>query len=134
MTQSMDIFIDKRMLKGSYLTGFRIKMKEPFIFCSNPKRTIIDRAKLAYALAEITNIISGIEFFEISPLIRVVINSSKIGTNPHSLFFIFAECVNGIVRQSVRIILVGHCYMSFFIFCQVIDIYTRFCSCPQFHI
>ena len=111
-TKAMNILINGRMFKGHYLSVFRIVIEQAFVFGTYPQSAVITFTDFPYTTAKMPEIVSRIELLEISPLIRIIVHSTEIGTYPHAVLLVTAERINGFVRQCIRIILVGNGQMG----------------------
>ena len=120
------------MLKGHYLSVFRIVIKQAFVFGAYPQGAVIAFTDFPYTTAEMSEIVSRIELLEISPLIRTIVHSTKIRPYPHTVLLVAAERINGFVRQCIRIILVGNGQMGNLVIRQIVNIQTGLCTHPQF--
>ena len=100
------------MLKRLYLSVFRIVIEQAFVFGTYPQGAIITFTDFPYTTTEMPEIVSRIELLEISPLIRAIVHSTEIRPYPHAVLLVATERINGIVRQCIRIILVGNGQMG----------------------
>ena len=129
--KAVDILINGRMLKRLYLSVFRIVIEQAFVFGTYPQGAIITFTDFPYTTAEMPEIVSRIELLEISPLIRAIVHSTEIRPYPHAVLLIAAERINGIVRQCIRIILVGNGQMGNLVIRQIVNIQAGLCAHPQ---
>ena len=129
--KAVDILINGRMLKRLYLSVFRIVIEQAFVFGTYPQGAIITFTDFPYTTAEMPEIVSRIELLEISPLIRAIVHSTEIRPYPHAVLLVAAERINGIVRQCIRIILVGNGQMGNLVIRQIVNIQAGLCAHPQ---
>ena len=127
----MNILINGRMFKRHYLSVFRIVIEQAFVFGTYPQSAVITFTDFPYTTAKMPEIVSRIELLEISPLIRAIVHSTEIRPYPHAVLLVAAERINGIVRQCIRIILVGNGQMGNLVIRQIVNIQTRLCTHPQ---
>ncbi|MNQ87847.1 hypothetical protein D3C85_1030870 [compost metagenome] len=108
--QTMYIIIGHRTFTSGWFIRskhlrFRIELIHPSIFCSYPKITILIFVNFSdCAAANRILIVFRKKFFKLIVLFLMVIDTSKISSNPNSILFINSNRIGSIIRNTKRVI------------------------------